>query len=232
VELHLQPDRQSLVENPLRKIARLDLVALSHGDFDHFGGLTFLAEAFAPRAFWWNGAPADGARFAALWRALGRAAVPVQAVSNGHRRTIGGVEVRVLHPGARRAGSDNDRSLTLQLRYGPTSVLLPGDLEADGERALVAAHGGALRSTVLKVPHHGSRTSSTATLLDAVAPRLAIVSAGADNRFGFPHPAVVDAYRRRGTELLRTDRDGAVTLRIAADGAVAITTGRGARRRL
>jgi competence protein ComEC len=215
-----------------RKIARLDLLALSHADFDHFGGLTFLAEAFGPGAFWWNGVPGNGARFAALGRALRDAEVPAQVVSDGFGRIIGGVEVRALHPRAGAAGSDNDRSLTLQLRYGPTTVLLPGDLEADGERALVAAHGGALRSTVLKVPHHGSRTSSSALLLDAVAPRIAVISAGADNRFGFPHPAVLDAYRRRGTSVFRTDSDGAVTLRIAADGAVTVTTGRGGQEQL
>jgi competence protein ComEC len=209
-----------------RRIARVDLLALSHVDFDHFGGLTFLAGAFAPDAFWWNGGPGNGASFAALWRALGAAEIPVRAVSSGFQRTIDGVDLRVLHPGAAAAGNDNDRSLAVQLRYGPTTILLPGDLEAGGERALVAAHGASLRSAVLKVPHHGSRTASSAALLDAVAPRLAIVSVGADNRFGFPHPSIVDAYRRRGIALLRTDRDGAVTLRITAEGQLTIATGK------
>ena len=210
-----------------RKIAHVDVLALSHADFDHFGGLTSLAQAFAPTAFWWNGAPAQGPRFAALWRALQRAHVPTRIVSSGFTRVIEGVEVRVMHPNRAAPGSDNDRSLVLQLRYGGTAVLLPGDLEKEGERALVAANDTAVRSTVLKVPHHGSHTSSTAALLDAVAPHVAVISAGTDNRFGFPHPAVVDAYRRRGITLLRTDRDGAVTLRINASGAISCVVGRG-----
>jgi competence protein ComEC len=213
-----------------RKIAHVDTLVLSHPDFDHFGGLGFLAGAFAPQAFWWNGEPGSGTRFTALWRALRAADVPMHTLSRGFAQTIDGVDVRVLHPPADGGGSDNNRSLTVQLRYGPTTVLLPGDLEADGERALVAASGPALRSTVLKVPHHGSRSSSSAALLDAVAPRLAVISVGADNRFAFPQPAVLDAYRRRGIALWRTDRDGAVSLRITAAGAITVTTGRAAPR--
>jgi competence protein ComEC len=210
-----------------RKLARVDMLVLSHLDFDHFGGLRFLADEFRPAAFWWNGAAARGVEYGALRGTLRERAVHPLIVRDGFRRTIGGVEIRALHPGTGAVvGSDNDGSLTLQLRYGPTTVLLPGDLEAAGERLLVAAHGSALRSTVLKVPHHGSRTSSSALLLDAVAPRIAVVSAGAGNRFGFPHREVLDAYRRRGTQLWRTDRDGAVLLRITADGAISVDVGR------
>ncbi|MGH7789153.1 MAG: ComEC/Rec2 family competence protein, partial [Candidatus Binatia bacterium] len=136
------------------------------------------------------------------------------------------VEVEVLHPPRGARGAANDRSLTVRLRYGGTSVLFPGDLEASGEAALVAAHGRDIASTVLKVPHHGSRTSSSAAFLDAVRPRLAVMSLGYDNRFGFPHPSVLAAYRARGIALRRTDLDGAVTLRIDADGALAVDAAR------
>ena len=151
-------------------------------------------------------------------------------VRDGFRRTIGGVEVYALHPGEGLSAGDNDSSLTLRLRYGPTTVLFPGDLEAEGERALLEAHGGEVRSTLLKAPHHGSRTSSSPAFLDAVAPEIAIVSAGNNNRFGFPHQAVLERYRERNVELWRTDRDGAVTVRIAVDGTIQITAGSAAPR--
>jgi competence protein ComEC len=208
-----------------RKIRRIDVLVLTHADFDHYGGLPFLIDAFSPATFWWNGRAGAGGRFAALPRALQAAGTRVEVAARGMHRSIGGVDVTVLHPSGDFAGSDNDGSLTVQLRYAGIAVLLPGDLQADGERSLVTAAGQTVRSTLLKVPHHGSRTSSSATLLDAVAPRIAVISAGADNRFAFPHGPVLESYRRRGIAVYRTDRDGAVSVRITPDGAIAVTTG-------
>jgi competence protein ComEC len=117
--------------------------------------------------------------------------------------------------------------MVLRVRYGPFSMILPGDLEEGGEQALLR-YGDDLRSTVLKVPHHGSRSSSGAAFLAAVAPRLAVVSSGYRNRFGMPHPEVIEAYRRRRIPLLRTDLDGAITLRVESDGSLRVSTGVGA----
>ena len=126
----------------------------------------------------------------------------------------------------RAGGSDNERSVTLRLRYGPTVVLLPGDIEASGERQLADALRPLLRSRVLKVPHHGSASSSSAPFLDAVAPQLAVVSVGSGRRFGLPQASVMEAYRAREVSVLRTDQDGAVILDIGADGTIRVTRGR------
>ena len=112
----------------------------------------------------------------------------------------------------------------LRVSVGARSVLLTGDLEAEGEILLAAERP---RADVLKVPHHGSRTSSTDELLVAVRPRLAVASLGADNRFGFPHAEVIDRYARGGVPLLRTDQHGAVIVRLGRNAASVETVAQG-----
>ena len=109
----------------------------------------------------------------------------------------------------------NDASLVLRLDHGRSSVLLPGDLEAAGERALLAR---LTPVTVLKVGHHGSRTSSTEAFLEALRPRVALVSSGHPSPFNHPHAVVVERYARRGIPLMRTDRQGLVAVTLRADG--------------
>jgi competence protein ComEC len=105
----------------------------------------------------------------------------------------------------------NDDSLVLELSLGAVAFLLTGDIEEGAETRLAASP-----AQVLKVPHHGSKSSSSPGLIAALGPRLAIVSAGYRNRFGHPHPTVVDRLLKAGVRLYRTDRDGAVT--VSTDG--------------
>jgi competence protein ComEC len=107
--------------------------------------------------------------------------------------------------------SENDRSVVVKLRFGAFGLLLPGDIEAGAEHALVAGRES-LAADVIKAPHHGSRTSSTPSLLAAVRPRAAIASAGRGNRYGFPHAEVEARYAEVGAPVFRTDRDGAVVV--------------------
>jgi len=107
----------------------------------------------------------------------------------------------------------NDASLVLRVSYGATSFLFPGDVEGAGEAAAVAR--GSLASDVVKIPHHGSRRSSTSGFAAAVAPRLAVVSVGAGNRYGFPHEEALARWREVGALVLRTD-EGAI--RLLSDG--------------
>ena len=122
----------------------------------------------------------------------------------------------------------NDHSLVMRLTFGRVSVLLTGDIEAQAEKDLLTAPNR-VEAVLLKVPHHGSASSSREAFLDAVAPGMAVVSAGYRNHFGFPSEEVVRRYRDRGILLYRTDLDGAI--RFETDGrTVWMETHRGRRR--
>ncbi len=199
-----------------RKILRLDVLALSHSQLDHYGGLAYLAEHFRPRALWSNGTRGGGARFARLESALLATEVESVVLRRGMVRQLGaGVVVEVLHPDVVDGRGVNDASVVLRLRFGATAVLFTGDIERAAEQALLV-DGDRLRSDVLKVPHHGSATSSTVSWLAAVAPRVAVVSSGAGNRFGFPAPEVVRRLRAAGATVRNTAEHGAV--RVISDG--------------
>jgi competence protein ComEC len=138
-------------------------------------------------------------------------------------RVIDGVQLDLLHPsatyqpqtkrhGSRHAADENNRSLVLKLTYGAVSFLFTGDIEQEAESALLRTNVN-LRATVLKVPHHGSQTSSSDAFLQAVDPSIAVFSVRRDSRFGHPHPSVVARYKALGVRLFRTDEHGAIHLR-------------------
>lgn len=116
--------------------------------------------------------------------------------------------------------SGNDNSIVLRLQFGESVALLPGDIEAAAEERMVRLHGARLRAHVLKAPHHGSGTSSTEELLRTVSPRLAIISCGLDNNFGIPPAQVLARYARLNIPLARVDLQGALGIRLFADGAM------------
>jgi len=177
----------------------VDLVVVSHGDGDHRGGLAGLLRRFPSPVVTSDPEeltlPAAECRAGRVWR-------------------WDRVEFELLWPVSRGSGGGNDRSCVLKITAaGGAAVLLPGDLEAGGEAALVARYGSRLGARVLVAPHHGSRTSSTPAFLDAVGPKLILVAVGHANRFGFPHPEVVARYRRRGRVLTTAD-SGAIQVRM------------------
>jgi competence protein ComEC len=122
--------------------------------------------------------------------------------------------VRAWHPPPpdwERQRVRNDDSLVLEIRYGDVSIVLPGDIGRDVEAGLTPVMPPA-RVRVLKVPHHGSATSSSMPFLAALRPQIAIVSCGRANRFGHPSPAVLARYRQVGAAVYRTDLQGAITI--------------------
>jgi competence protein ComEC len=199
-----------------RKIARVDYVAMSHAEIDHAGGLPFLVTEFRPREFWWNGRPGKGETLSRLRAALDEGRVLTREMSRDTPPwTVGRVRIDVLHPpaGYARSVSANDASLVLRLQWGATTVLFTGDIEGRGEEHLVQLGAPAIRSSIVKVPHHGSLTSSGERFIEAVQPDVAVVSVGAANRYASPHPQVLARYQARGVCVRRTDEHGAIILR-------------------
>lgn len=189
-------------------VTRLSLVVLSHPHPDHVLGLAAVARAVRiDRLVAGGGAPDEAA--AAVLALL----PPAERLPPGRSLALGGVLLESV--GGRLEGlEENDASLVLRIVHGEAALLLPGDLEARGEAAALAG-GHPLAAEVVKVPHHGSRGSSTAPFVAAVHPRLAIVSVGARNRYGFPHPEALARWRGAGATCLRTD-EGAI--RLLSDG--------------
>ena len=176
--------------------ARVDTLMLSHRDSDHVGGAAAVLGALPVGQV----RSSLGAEHALLAGLAGRH----ERCEAGQRWRWDGVDFEVLWPGAaeyERQHKPNALSCVLRVQGRATSLLLAGDIEAAQERALVAAGDAALRSDILLVPHHGSRTSSSAPFLDAVRPRLALVQAGYRNRYGHPAADVLERYRERGIAL-------------------------------
>jgi competence protein ComEC len=189
----------------------LDAVVLSHPHPDHLTGLPAVVGTLRVDRLYVPRLPLpDESTFLELLRLAGTRAVPVVAVDSSNPGDL----PFVLPPGGWHADpgkNPNDESLVLKFRFGKRSFLLPGDVEALAEAHLAPVLAPV---DVLKVPHHGSRTSSTAPFLQAVAPRVAVVSVGAQNRFDHPCPEVLARYA--GASVLRTDRLG--TIQISTDG--------------
>ena len=208
---------------------RLGYVALTHGDPDHIGGALSIVREFRPHEVW-EGIPVP--RSDALTTL--RTATQTQGgrwanVYAGDRIVLDGVEVTARHPMPadwERQKVRNDDSLLLELRWRDVSVLFTGDIGSAVERGAVASiRPSPLR--VVKVAHHGSRTSSSEMFVAAVRPQVAVVSVGRGNHFGHPAPEVIERYRAVGTEVFRTDQDGAVS--VESDGSslnVSTFTGR------
>ena len=195
-------------------IRRLDYLVLTHGDPDHVGGAAAVIGEFRPREVW-EGIPVPPFAPLELLRRQAQATGARWAnVYRGSRLTVDGVEVRALHPAPadwERRKVRNDDSIVLDVRWRGVSVLFTGDIGRAVERELAKElEPSSIR--VLKVPHHGSLTSSSAEFLHAIEPAAAIVSAGRANHFGHPAPAVLQRYRDAGVQLFRTDQDGAVAL--------------------
>ena len=199
-------------------IRKLDLVVLTHPDIDHGGGLAYVLQNFKVERI--IGIPdmqlesQTHQRLRSIAKAQG---IPYSFPYKGQVELTSTATLNLLHP-IDAASTDlmdrdkNDDSLVVKLSYGEVDILFTGDIESKAETRLIASQQD-LRSEIIKVPHHGSRTSSSTQFLDTVQPRYALFSLGQRNRFQLPHRDVVSRYQERNCVQLRTDQLGAITLK-------------------
>ncbi|MCP4155586.1 MAG: MBL fold metallo-hydrolase [bacterium] len=214
---NFQVGKSVLLPFILQKGIRVRWVAVTHYHPDHVRGITEIINILAPEEIWISSsAIKDGYYTEFMGELMGRPGSPVRVVrvAGNFCKKVEDCTVEVLHPEAflEREFSRNKDSQVLKVEGAYHSFLFTGDIGADVERELVEGVGKELRADVLKVPHHGSRTSSTVGFLKVVAPDWAIFSYGHGNRFGFPHENVMRNYKRFGIKHLSTAISGGIKI--------------------
>jgi competence protein ComEC len=197
-----------------RGIRSLDALLVTHGDPDHLGGALDVIADFMPRRLWLGVPVPIHVPTAQVLDAAARLRLPVDLRRAGERFSLGEVRIRVLHPPEpdwERRRVRNDDSVVLEVVYRDVAILFTGDISADIERAIVPMLTPA-QTRILKVAHHGSRTSSSEDLLAAWLPQIAVISAGRGNTFGHPTTEILRRLEAIGATVLRTDRDGQITM--------------------
>jgi len=208
--------RSAVIPYLRRRGGPLAAFVLSHPHLDHVGGAVSVIEALRPRAYWDAAFAGGGSAYRASLTAADAALIEWHRVHPGDTFAIDGVKVTFLAPDSAWTAAlrdPNEASTVALVRYGAVRFLLVGDAER-GEEAWLLQHADAgLRADVLKVGHHGSRTSSTGPFLAAVRPRVALVSVGLGNSYGHPDAEVLGALAAAGAEVVRTDLVGSAVVR-------------------
>lgn len=216
-----EPDAQNIGETVVsaflweKGLDRVDYLLATHADADHIQGLSDVARNFKVRAALFGRTPLRDEDYAELESVLRRRGVETVKLARGDVLTFGEARIEVLFPKSSDEISDNNRSLVLRVVFGERKFLLTGDIEKETERELLEMPEF-LRADVVKVPHHGSRTSSTGEFIDAVGARLAVITVGRKSPYGHPHREVLERWKNSGARVLTTGERG--TISISTDG--------------
>jgi competence protein ComEC len=201
-----------------RRVRSIDVVVVTHPDEDHIGGLPAVVGAVPVGMVLDPMLPCDSESYRRLYEEIESRGITAHRATEGQRLNLGnGVYAEVLNPPdprlAQTGSDDNNNSVVLRLVYDRLSVLLSADIDRVGAMRM-ARLGEEIQSTILKVPHHGSAEPALPEFLEAVRPELAVISVGADNPYGHPSEEMLGELGRVGAKIMRTDEDGAVTVKL------------------
>lgn len=222
-EGEFEPDRRGIGEFVVseylwfRGLSSVDHILATHADADHMQGLTDVAKNFSIRSALFGRKPKNDTDFDALAGVLASRKIPIETLERGDVLKFGEATVEVLYPqlvDGEVGSSANNDSVVIRIVYGNRSFLLTGDIERATEAELVS--NGVPNSDVIKVPHHGSKTSSTQPFVEMVKPGYAIISVGRDSMFGHPHAEVVERWKASGAEVMTTGSRGMIS--VSTDG--------------
>ncbi|MHC1745560.1 MAG: ComEC/Rec2 family competence protein [Negativicutes bacterium] len=212
------PARDKLVSYlKAEKITTIDKLIITHPHADHLGGFAALVDQFAIKQIIDSGQITTTALFRQYLTAVQKKKITFTVASEGDQFDLGsGIFLRILAPGKPLlTGTDSDlnnNSIVLRLTFGKFSMLFAGDAEQVEEAQILKKYSREMKSTVLKVGHHGSRTSSSLPFLAAVSPEAAVISVGLNNDYHHPHPSILKRYEKQKTTVFRTDLHGTVTI--------------------
>jgi len=197
--------------------SKIDHLVASHADADHAQGLADVVRNFDVGGIYIGAWPHGESELDELFAAAAKRSVPIEQVGRGDRFEIGGVSIETVWPikGRELSGSDNNSSIVMRLIYKDRSFLFTGDIEKDAEIELTSGTTQ-LQADIVKVPHHGSRTSSSEAFVDRTKAKWAVIPVGRRSRFGHPHPEVTERWKKAGIQVLSTGEKG--TVHFATDG--------------
>ena len=202
-------------------ITTIDKLIITHPHADHMGGVTAVFEQFAVKQIYDSGQKTTSNLYKQYLTQIQKKSIPFTVVSAGMSIDLGNeIMLKVLAPEKPFFGGSepdlNNNSIVAKLVYGNFSMLLTGDAESESEERMLKRDAPALKSTLLKSGHHGSKSSSSVAFLKAVTPEAALISLGVNNDYHHPHPSTLKKYKEKKIEVYRTDTDGTIT--VTSDG--------------
>jgi len=219
-----EPDTQSVGESVVSNFlwnkgySQINYILATHADTDHIQGLSDVAKNFQIKAAILGKMPLKDADFAELYAILQKKEIETIKIVRGNVFSIGDVRIEVLYPEKDESAqevSENNNSVVLRVIYGARKFLLTGDVEKETEQALLEMPEF-LQADLVKVAHHGSKTSSTQKFIDATQAKIAVIPVGNNSPFGHPHREITERWQHSGAKILKTGERG--TISVSTDG--------------